>query len=434
HRRRRGGCSDGFASRAHSGTDPRDLDQSLREHFRFEFLNRFDQVVHFRPLGRPEIRSLAVKELGSIESRAGLRLRGLRLEVDEAVLDWLTVHGYDPYFGARYLHRTIERSVSSGLAELLVRGTPERAVGVSLNIRRGGVHASWVETEEPSATKTPVEITTGPSLKEHAKWTRAELDTEAARLSEQAEARLAALDEERQEYSGVLEEMNDPEFWNHPKSSREVLERFRDLDVSIRIQRRLARPLERIVELCADTTREPTTAHLRQAYEEASSALFEWDARHAESFARDVWIVLRAADPAGFLEGWVEELTTMELHWCQRLQLDAQVVAYHVHDGEVRGAAVEVRGPGAAGYLRMEEGLHRRVRKEGYDLRVRVDVVPRSSAPSAVGDPRPTKKVPRRFDLAPEWAVTARGPSLGLQEERLGEERETLAPFLSDRS
>ncbi|HEX6737293.1 MAG TPA: AAA family ATPase, partial [Vicinamibacteria bacterium] len=70
----------------------------VQERFRFEFLNRFDQVVHFRPLTREEIRAIAQRELGGLAQRPGLKRRGLRLEVDEAVLDWLTLNGYDPHY------------------------------------------------------------------------------------------------------------------------------------------------------------------------------------------------------------------------------------------------------------------------------------------------------------------------------------------------
>ena len=74
----------------------REVDQRLSETFRFEFLNRFDRVVHFHPLSRNHIRTIALREFEQLKQRVGFKQRRLFLEVDESVLDWITVHGYHP--------------------------------------------------------------------------------------------------------------------------------------------------------------------------------------------------------------------------------------------------------------------------------------------------------------------------------------------------
>ena len=64
-------------------------------------------MVHFHPLTRQDIRTIALRELEGLQQRAGLKRRGLALETDDGVLDWLVAHGYDPHYGARFLRRTM---------------------------------------------------------------------------------------------------------------------------------------------------------------------------------------------------------------------------------------------------------------------------------------------------------------------------------------
>src|SRR5690606_17619214 len=59
-----------------------ELDRLLYKRFRLEFLNRFDQIVHFHPLTRQGIRAIALREIDALRLRSGIRSRGLTLEVD----------------------------------------------------------------------------------------------------------------------------------------------------------------------------------------------------------------------------------------------------------------------------------------------------------------------------------------------------------------
>jgi ATP-dependent Clp protease ATP-binding subunit ClpA len=103
------------------GALEREVELRVQQQFRFEFLNRFDQVVHFRPLTRAGVRAIAMREIRAIGSRSGMRSRGLNLTADDGVLDWVTDHGYDSRHGARFLRRTIERHVVTAVAERLLK-------------------------------------------------------------------------------------------------------------------------------------------------------------------------------------------------------------------------------------------------------------------------------------------------------------------------
>jgi ATP-dependent Clp protease ATP-binding subunit ClpB len=102
--------------------------ESLREIFRPEFLNRLDEIVVFRRLGRNELRSIVDIQLKHVADR--LFRRELRLEVTTAAKDFLGEVGWDPQYGARPLKRAIQRYLEDPLARRVLDGafTPGDAV------------------------------------------------------------------------------------------------------------------------------------------------------------------------------------------------------------------------------------------------------------------------------------------------------------------
>ncbi len=96
----------------------------LHVHFKPEFLNRVDDTVVFRPLGRAELRAIVDLQLKQVVRLAGEL--GVTLEVTEEAEDFLAQEGFDPAFGARPLKRAIQRTVLDPLAlRLLDAEVPE---------------------------------------------------------------------------------------------------------------------------------------------------------------------------------------------------------------------------------------------------------------------------------------------------------------------
>jgi ATP-dependent Clp protease ATP-binding subunit ClpA len=56
--------------------------------------------------------------------------RKVRIEIDDAALDWLVEHGYDEKMGARPLARVIQEHIKKPLAEILLFGELEKRAGV----------------------------------------------------------------------------------------------------------------------------------------------------------------------------------------------------------------------------------------------------------------------------------------------------------------
>jgi ATP-dependent Clp protease ATP-binding subunit ClpB len=94
--------------------------ESLRQHFRPEFLNRVDEVVVFHGLDRQHVRQIAEIQLQRLLAR--LADRHLTLVFSDRAVDHLAVRGYDAVYGARPLRRVIQIEVETPLAQSLIAG------------------------------------------------------------------------------------------------------------------------------------------------------------------------------------------------------------------------------------------------------------------------------------------------------------------------
>ena len=92
----------------------------LRHTFRPEFLNRIDETVIFKSLGKDEIARIVDIQLKDLRKR--LAERKLQLEVTPEAKAVLAERGYDPVFGARPLKRTIQRMIENPLAVEVLAG------------------------------------------------------------------------------------------------------------------------------------------------------------------------------------------------------------------------------------------------------------------------------------------------------------------------
>ncbi len=94
--------------------------EAVRRHFRPEFLNRIDEIILFRRLGRGEMDSIVKIQLGRVEKL--LADRRITLSVEPTALHWLGERGYDPVYGARPLKRVIQKELMDPIARLVLAG------------------------------------------------------------------------------------------------------------------------------------------------------------------------------------------------------------------------------------------------------------------------------------------------------------------------
>ncbi len=97
----------------------RDQD-SLRAHFRPEFINRIDEIVFFHSLDEAHIKQIVEIQLRGLLKR--LAERKITVELSEAAKDFLVREGYDPVYGARPLKRALQRRLLDPLALRVLDG------------------------------------------------------------------------------------------------------------------------------------------------------------------------------------------------------------------------------------------------------------------------------------------------------------------------
>jgi ATP-dependent Clp protease ATP-binding subunit ClpB len=93
---------------------------AIRMHFRPEFINRIDEIVFFKRLGRGEIDHIVDIQMERLEALLKDRKMTLQLSLDAR--NWLAARGYDPVYGARPLKRVIQKELQDPLARLLLEG------------------------------------------------------------------------------------------------------------------------------------------------------------------------------------------------------------------------------------------------------------------------------------------------------------------------
>ncbi len=104
----------------------------VREHFKPEFLNRIDEIIHFRSLTPDDLGAIVEIQLRDLERR--LAARRLTLEVTEEAKRWLAERGFDEAYGARPLKRLIQREISDALASALLNGRYDEGAALTVDV------------------------------------------------------------------------------------------------------------------------------------------------------------------------------------------------------------------------------------------------------------------------------------------------------------
>ena len=106
------------------------LQKELEKKFAPEFINRLDEIIYFRDLGKDEILKIVDLELVKTLQR-GSEI-GYELTISDNLKEHLVTVGYDPKFGARPLKRAIQRWIDDTVTEYIIENNPKQ--GTTLNL------------------------------------------------------------------------------------------------------------------------------------------------------------------------------------------------------------------------------------------------------------------------------------------------------------
>lgn len=107
------------------------VDSALKSAFRPEFLNRFDEIIHFAPLDKENILELCDIVIDKLNQR--IKDKNICVEFTQKAKEYLAEIGYNPIMGARPLNRVFKREIESKLATLLLKDKFEGLIKIDFN-------------------------------------------------------------------------------------------------------------------------------------------------------------------------------------------------------------------------------------------------------------------------------------------------------------
>ncbi|ADO70086.1 AAA family ATPase [Stigmatella aurantiaca] len=357
----------GFAGNRREHELVTEVDRRIAEAFRPEFLNRFDAICHFRPLTKVEIRKIAQREVGRVLEREGIRARALDVEVTPEVVDLLVERGYSPQFGARFLQREIEKTLTAALAVEIARRPLRPGTPVRVEARPGGKVMAVAEPLPPPREATAqLSLPTPKAASVKRRLDRKSLLHEMDRLVGRARALSVSAErpllEERR--NQLLSETQAPNLWDDPARAAATLRAFRTVEAQINELERMEQAVTFARRLVREAKNEVQLTSAAKQVEEVAREVQMSEALHASgATANDVeaLVDICVSDSVEAQDAWIQELATMYLGWAQKRGYEAMLVAEAESPARV---VVRIAGPGAYGFLAGEAGLHRRIEEE----------------------------------------------------------------------
>lgn len=147
----------GFATKSREASSEANtksvIQNALKRTFSPEFLNRIDDVVIFNSLGEEEISKIIDIALKDMYER--LKGIGYELKLNLAAKRFVAEKGFDPQFGARPLHRAIQKYIEDPLAEFILQETPKEGSKLKavLNKEKDGIDIILEKKATPKQKK-----------------------------------------------------------------------------------------------------------------------------------------------------------------------------------------------------------------------------------------------------------------------------------------
>ena len=101
--------------------------------FKPELINRFDEVVLFRPLNEDELAQVAQVMLQGVNKT--LEAQQITVQLTPEALKQIVHQGYDPEFGARPMRRIIQKTVENAVAVKILRQEAQPGSAITLDVK-----------------------------------------------------------------------------------------------------------------------------------------------------------------------------------------------------------------------------------------------------------------------------------------------------------
>jgi len=107
--------------------------ESLKDHFRPEFLNRIDETIVFDILSEESIKKIVDIRIKVVEDR--LLGKGINFQISDDALSYLAKEGYNPHYGARPLNRLIQNKILNPVASYIISNGVKKGDTVVVTVK-----------------------------------------------------------------------------------------------------------------------------------------------------------------------------------------------------------------------------------------------------------------------------------------------------------
>lgn len=381
---------------------------ALERKLSYSFLSLLDAVEVLTPLSLDVRRQRALLALNRTLQHLQDYLPSVQIE--ESVLDWLALWGWDPLLGLLHLESFVDRSLRAAASDYLSTFHEKTQSAILLKYHHNTLQLlpvrdkasearSLIPFRPPSARRTettaPTEVQVLRQLSE--------------RLLQNIARRDALIEADRRKHQQLQESLTSPHVWQDLPALRPTLNQWKALTCQLNWIEHLLQPVKGLRTQLEGRLETPEALHaLEHHIRLTQEALTHWDAQLNDLGTAPLWMVLTSQEAQASSAQWLLSVVQLEKLYAERHQLRADVVAFELMGDAYCRVVLRIGGPGTARILSMEEGLHRLYRPHGDGLQVRIQLVPAGDASVAL---RPTQPVPRPqlpFALEP----TPTGPGL----------------------
>jgi len=128
-----------------AGKNPKDATEEIIDEivskglFKPELINRFDSTIIFKPLENTDLQQIAKIMLTKVSDR--MTEKGLKLEISDALIDYVVKNGSNKAFGARPMNRFIQDSIEGNVANLILKGEATSGKVIKFSIDKNNLSA-----------------------------------------------------------------------------------------------------------------------------------------------------------------------------------------------------------------------------------------------------------------------------------------------------
>ncbi len=122
---------------------------SLKDHFRPEFLNRIDEMVVFDILSQDSIKAIVSLRVAKVIDR--LKDKGILVKLTDDALSYLAKEGYNPHYGARPLNRLIQTKILNPVATGIIARQISEGDSVTVSFQNGDIRVDTQKGKKRSS-------------------------------------------------------------------------------------------------------------------------------------------------------------------------------------------------------------------------------------------------------------------------------------------